>query len=561
MKAVFTCRVAVHDESRPMNRWPANASANRKVALAVFLLSLALGSIALLAFRNFLQDDAYISMRYAANLLSGNGLVWNPGERVEGYTNFLFIMATAFLGRLGMALPQAVRMLGFLSYFILMGVLLRTLWKETPKGAMTVHRAGPSLILLPLGAALTSIPLAAWSLSGMETVPFALLVTVSATVSASFLSRSKISNPSEGVYPGLLLALATLMRPEGALLFAVTFLYFIYLILIRRTWPGADGGNLLIFLGGSYSAVVFPYLGWKYFYYGNLLPNTYYAKIYGLDPVFRLGKGLIYTLAFVFSPPWLALLAGVLAAVGIMTAPARRNLRLRYFGLVAGIWICYVITAGGDFMPHFRFFVPLIPILVLIIREALHILAVHGRWRVIGIASLSAFVGVVLPYFYADWRPLSASAVTAKVIAPYIEEHWPHRSLIAVNAAGALPYMAPGFRYIDMLGMNDSHIARRQVTDPRLSIGHLKGDGSYLLERKPDYVLFAFPYGADVPMPVYPTDRELFVNDQFLRQYRRESIWVDVAPDLFPRIEVVARRHPQVKLRDGRMLFVYHRRL
>ena len=37
-----------------------------------------------------LQDDAYISFRYARNLAQGNGLVFNAGERVEGYTNFLW---------------------------------------------------------------------------------------------------------------------------------------------------------------------------------------------------------------------------------------------------------------------------------------------------------------------------------------------------------------------------------------------------------------------------------------------------------------------------------------
>jgi hypothetical protein len=29
-------------------------------------------------------DDAYISLRYARNLIDAHGLVFNPGERVEG---------------------------------------------------------------------------------------------------------------------------------------------------------------------------------------------------------------------------------------------------------------------------------------------------------------------------------------------------------------------------------------------------------------------------------------------------------------------------------------------
>ena len=43
----------------------------------------------------FVQDDAYISFRYARNLADGLGLVWNAGERVEGYTNFLWTLMLA----------------------------------------------------------------------------------------------------------------------------------------------------------------------------------------------------------------------------------------------------------------------------------------------------------------------------------------------------------------------------------------------------------------------------------------------------------------------------------
>ena len=41
---------------------------------------------------NFTQDDAYISYRYVANFLNGDGLVYNIGERVEGYTNFGWVI-------------------------------------------------------------------------------------------------------------------------------------------------------------------------------------------------------------------------------------------------------------------------------------------------------------------------------------------------------------------------------------------------------------------------------------------------------------------------------------
>ena len=56
----------------------------------------------------FLTDDAFISFRYVRNLLEGHGLVFNPGEYVEGYTNFLWILELAALwGLFGLRPEQA----------------------------------------------------------------------------------------------------------------------------------------------------------------------------------------------------------------------------------------------------------------------------------------------------------------------------------------------------------------------------------------------------------------------------------------------------------------------
>ncbi|MCE7959156.1 MAG: hypothetical protein DYH06_14645, partial [Acidobacteria bacterium ACB2] len=44
---------------------------------------------------SMLLDDAMVSMRYARNLARGEGLVFNPGERVEGFSNPLWVGAMA----------------------------------------------------------------------------------------------------------------------------------------------------------------------------------------------------------------------------------------------------------------------------------------------------------------------------------------------------------------------------------------------------------------------------------------------------------------------------------
>lgn len=50
---------------------------------------------------NFTQDDAYISYRYVANYLNGHGLVYNIGERIEGFTNFGWTAFLLLVGVLG----------------------------------------------------------------------------------------------------------------------------------------------------------------------------------------------------------------------------------------------------------------------------------------------------------------------------------------------------------------------------------------------------------------------------------------------------------------------------
>ena len=58
----------------------------------VLLLSLALLLLLASRFFDHTVDDAFISYRYARNLVEGHGLVWNVGQRVEGYTDFLWVV-------------------------------------------------------------------------------------------------------------------------------------------------------------------------------------------------------------------------------------------------------------------------------------------------------------------------------------------------------------------------------------------------------------------------------------------------------------------------------------
>ncbi|MCS6774610.1 MAG: hypothetical protein NZ693_10935 [Thermoflexales bacterium] len=79
-----------------------------------WLACFALFGIQVALFHEFTIDDAYITFRYVKQWVAGNGLVFNIGERVEGYSNFLWIVLLAPLYALGVDLVLASKVLGVL---------------------------------------------------------------------------------------------------------------------------------------------------------------------------------------------------------------------------------------------------------------------------------------------------------------------------------------------------------------------------------------------------------------------------------------------------------------
>ena len=123
---------------------------------------------------NWTCDDSFISFRYADNLARGQGPVFNEGEHVEGYSNFLWVLFLAG-GRLTGLPPLIVsKGWGILAAFLSLLLLFKAaaLWHLDP-----VLRQG-AVFLLGI-----TVGFAYFSVSGMETVfyLFLLLAAVSYT--------------------------------------------------------------------------------------------------------------------------------------------------------------------------------------------------------------------------------------------------------------------------------------------------------------------------------------------------------------------------------------------
>lgn len=491
---------------------------------------------------DFFHDDAYITLRYAQNWLAGNGVGWNPGDRVEGYTNFLQLLLATGLGAAGVDLVRAARCIGAAAWLGL-AVL----------GAVRVRRAGPwaAIPVVWVGA---SIPLIAWVFGGLEAPLVALWLTAGALTLQDALQGAQPLD-ARRVRGGLAAAgaafgLALLTRPD-AVLFLVPAIVVVGWAAPRRNRAAALAALLLPVV-----ALVLPWLAFKLLYYGSLLPNTWWVK--GADPSgWRLAGGLRYLGALAIAPPFPLLW---LAAGGLRAWGAGRLDRADVFGLTAlSLQLAFVAYVGGDQMPLFRLGVPMLPVAVWLAFRLwlpdLRRLGPSGGALAWGVASGLVALPLVWPTLAGPHR--NATSFVGAAVGRYVADAWRPGSLVALNTAGSTPYHAPGLRYLDMLGLNDAHIARRPIERIRIAgqrlPGHAKGDGDYVLDQQPDYIVLGPAAGVPASHPWFLSDLEIAADPRFARDYVLRRAILDVRG--------LPEHRAFDETRDGSLLFTWYERL
>lgn len=419
------------------------------------------------------QDDSFISFRYARNLAEGHGLVFNPGERVEGYTNFLWTVAMAGVIRAGGDPVLASRVLG-----IAFGAgLVLVTWVLA--GRACGRSPWSSRCIAPLLLAV-SPPLIAEAAMGLETAMFAFLVLLGC-------QRCLVELERDARLPAwaLVFVLAALTRPEGTLTFA---LMCGCCVLMRWRQPG-----LVAFLLRSGVAFAVPfgvYFAWRYRYYGYPFPNTYYAKTGGGWE--QVAAGADYLRAFLANLWWIPVPFYAAAWLRVRSPGTLFPLAL------TTVYAAYVVSVGGDYKESFRFFVPILAPLWIVVASGgaalLERLSAGHRAscaRAAGVFVVGA--ALVIPFRFDDtWafieRRRSGMADPTRVeVATWLAEHTPPDEYLVVATAGFLPYYS-SVRVIDMWGLTDLVIARSPDAGEGWS-GHLRSNPGYLVERRPLYFL------------------------------------------------------------------------
>ena len=436
---------------------------------------------------HYTGDDAYISYRYARNLADGLGLVWNPGEHVEGYSNFLWVLTMAGADKAGADIVVTGRWVGFGLGVVVVGATYRLTADILPGEAGRIAGFAAALLLATCGA------FAIWSMAGLETSLFALLVTGGALIHVR--EHAGMRPPVSGAA----WAFASMTRPDGPLLFAVSAVFKAIEAALRvRATPTSRGnaalrecGWLLVWAAG-FALLFIPYFVWRYGEYGYFFPNTYYAKMgAGID---QYDRGLRYVALFAQQyAAWLLVLAPIAAALTSI-----RRIPVLYVATLAAVYIGYIGYAGGDSLVRFRLIAPVTPLMYAAIAAAgaalIDTIATATGRRAAAVATAATAAAALLLF------TLQASALDNNIrverqavedradIGRWLAASVPSAASIAVIPAGAIPYESD-LRTIDMLGINDEHIAHRDLPIGKFAAGHEKYDGAYVLDRQPDIII------------------------------------------------------------------------
>jgi len=448
-----------------------------------------------------LFDDAMISMTYARNLLDGFGLNWARwGAPVEGFTHplWLLLMLPANVPGVPLewrSLPMQVLSLAFLIAAAAMAWhLVRSHF--TPAGLPEASLGLPA-------AALTAFyyPLAYWTVMGMEVALQALLalLCVQLVLDAVFDGRERHA------LLWVACSAAYLLRMDMLLL---VFVVQAYLLLFggvraggrRAWWIGAA-----CFVGAALGYEVFR---WVYFH--DLLPNTYYLKLTGIPLAVRLRRGLAMFGGFAARH---ALLLVIAAAVALWR---RRDRRLWLPLAVFAVFAAYEVWVGGDAWEDIglradRFLSFVMPLLFVVLNAGL--IAALAAWvKRRGSRMVAGTAVTVVLWLLANGLASPASArwnwrlMAGVERPPLVDRHRevleqlasferlvPRQATVATAWAG-IPAFFSDYRMIDVLGYNDHVLAHRPSPRPlvverwwELIPGHTKWDVRYELEQvRPD---------------------------------------------------------------------------
>jgi hypothetical protein len=430
------------------------------------------------------SDDAYISFRYVARWVAGQGLTFNPGERIEGFSNPLWIFLLAASRKLlpAVSIVDAARVFGFAASivsFVAMGMAV----KLSNPGRQSVAFIYAAVILL------CTPGFHVYATAGLETPLLGMLVTLAVlfSVVATFAARLRAA---------ACLALGAICRPEVAL-YALLWWLFTRGPKQLRAQPGRE-----LIVMATLSA---PFLGYEVFrfsYFGELVPNTFLAKPPG---IFGGMFGIGYLLQ------WVTALGGPLVFVAwlLRRAPlepeASRLVRASAGPLLAAT--TFVVYTRGDWMPFSRFLVPVAAVIAACVgtllarwtsetvreRRVTHVRIVIPVTAALVLCAFTAWSAELGAYIRNEENNHIMRGTDQVAAGKWLAEHINAGATVATKRLGGISFAAPDLIFWDLLGLTDREQARF------INTGKMFGGGDSPVERRlPDVMAVT-----DIPGSIY----------------------------------------------------------
>ncbi len=461
------------------------------------------------------QEDAYIGFRYAENFANGHGLTFNEGEYVEGYSNFLFIIILSFCYKIGLSTAFASKSIGIISSLVILFIIPRIIFYLTNGKCSSTSQYMPSICLSSYPA------FTYWSTSGMETTFFASLLIL------GFYYALKEKNNL--LIASLFLILATLVRMEGILYFiSIVLAYIAHNYISIRKKDKLYLKQLLLIIIPFFLAMSAWEL-WRFYYYGSLLPNTYFIKMPGPDQVFPISRGIVYIANF-----WNSIGGILVLLLSFIFLFSRYPIFPKVFYIfIQLLWHLYIRETNGDWMVLHRFYIHLVPFIFIFL--SISIESVLKNRRTLNLFIFAYFMGFSLysTYFYRNIQYDNTIGLQSEVhVGKWLMNNVDHDKTLAVLNAGALPYFSK-LKTIDYYGLMNSELARMPLDEVSIdmdsdgineTIRMEKFNPNWLLDQKPDLIEIPGKIVDGKLVTYAPLAKILFDNERFKNMYSADPL-------------------------------------
>ncbi len=412
-------------------------AAERWLPARWLLLLTGMAGLLFVLFRDWAYDDPFITFRYAANLRSGTGFVYNPGLQVLSTTTPLYTLLLAALGFLWPDLPRLSVLVGAVSLGLggLALYLLGRCWRTPTAGALAA-------LLYPLS------PLMVGTL-GAETSFYVMWVLWALALYA------RGHHMGAAVSAGL----ATLTRGDGILVGGVLALAF---LVEQRRVPWRPLGVFLL--------IILPWFLFAWGYFGSPFPATLAAKRFQAQMAISDSflEGFVRMVANYARQP-LYLPYGLLLVLGLGYAVVRARPWLLLVAWGSAYFVGYTLLGVSR---YFWYYAPFTPVFLALVglgvqaleavgTRALPVLRRHPwwRWALAGLLLVPQLAGIRYLYRHPDPR-----VRIYRDVGRWLAEHTPPGARVGTLEVGIIGYYAQR-PMVDFAGLIQPEVARQMGRD------------------------------------------------------------------------------------------------